>query len=90
MKRKFSSIDVVLVISIMLFGLIVLGQYSTGKSMEKDHGHIDGPPHNYWIPTEEDIAYQDSMWIIIKQTQYEVDTIKESIDQIIIRLEDLD
>ena len=46
MKRKFSSIDVVLVISIMLFGLIVLGQYSTGKSMEKDHGHIDGPPHN--------------------------------------------
>ena len=89
MKRKFSSIDVLFIIAILLFGMIAIGQYSTGKSI-KDHGHIDGPPHNYWIPTEEDIAYQDSMWIIIKQTQYEVDTIKESIDQIIIRLEDID
>ena len=37
--------------------------------------------------TKEDIAYQDSMWTIINQTQLEVDTIKESIDQILYKLD---
>ena len=38
----------------------------------------EGIPHNYWIPTKEDIQFQDSMWSIINKTQSEVDTIKKS------------
>jgi len=44
-------------------------------------------PVEIWIPTEEDIAYQDSMYTIIQNTQSDVDTIKDNIKQIIIRLD---
>ena len=40
-----------------------------------------------WVPTKEDIAYQDSMYQIIQNTQSDVDTIKVHIDYILERLE---
>jgi hypothetical protein len=40
-----------------------------------------------WIPTIEDIAYQDSMYQIIKNTQDDVTDIKEDIVHIIERLD---
>jgi len=42
-----------------------------------------------WIPTQEDIAYQDSIYNVIEQTQLEVDTIKFAIEGIIIKLDKL-
>tara|TARA_Y100000034_G_C6772261_1_gene344565 strand:- start:127 stop:468 length:342 start_codon:yes stop_codon:yes gene_type:complete len=48
------------------------------------------PPNNeeqMWIPTEEDIQYQDSMYQIIQQTQNDVDTIKVQVQMIIERLD---
>ena len=42
-----------------------------------------------WIPTKEDIAYQDSMYQIIQNTQNDVDTIKIQVKQIIKRLDDV-
>ena len=42
-----------------------------------------------WVPTKEDIAYQDSMYQIILQTQNDVDTIKVQVQQIIKRLDDV-
>ncbi len=47
----------------------------------------EGPPHNYWVPTPEDIKHQDSMYQIILHTQSEVDTIKESMEHIMNRLD---
>jgi len=41
-----------------------------------------------WTPTEDDIAYQDSMYSIIQHTKEDVDTIKIHIEQIIIRLDE--
>lgn len=41
-----------------------------------------------WIPTKEDIAYQDSMYTIIQNTQNDVDTIKRQVQQIIERLDE--
>jgi len=43
-----------------------------------------------WIPTADDIAYQDSMYVIIQNTQSDVDTIKRQVQQIIERLDDFD
>jgi len=40
-----------------------------------------------WIPTKEDIAYQDSMFNIIQQTQSDLDTIKKEITYILERLD---
>ena len=42
-----------------------------------------------WIPTKEDIEYQDSMYTIIQNTQSDVDTIKIQVKQIIKRLDDV-
>ena len=40
-----------------------------------------------WIPTEEDILYQDSMYTIIRNTQNDVTDIKEDIILILERLD---
>ena len=40
-----------------------------------------------WIPTEEDIAYQDSMFSIIQNTQDDITDIKEDIVHILERLD---
>ena len=40
-----------------------------------------------WIPTKEDIAYQDSMYQIIQNTQDDITEIKEDIVLIIERLD---
>ena len=40
-----------------------------------------------WIPTEEDILYQDSMYTIIRNTQNDVTDIKEDIVLILERLD---
>ena len=52
------------------------------KVIEEDH---DG--EEMWIPTKEDIAYQDSMFNIIQQTQSDLDTIKKEITYILERLD---
>ncbi len=77
-----SNISIIAIACIVLFSVILVG------SVISDHTtHNDIP--QVWIPTDEDIAYQDSMWVIVNQTSLEVDTIKESIDHIIDRLDDM-
>ena len=76
-----SSAHCLIIFAVVLFSSIAIASSMTGseKTMEEDP--------QYWIPTKEDIAYQDSMYRIIQQTQLEVDTIKQSIDHIIDRLD---
>ena len=40
-----------------------------------------------WIPTKEDLAYQDSMFHIVEQTSRDLDTIKVDINHILYKLE---
>tara|TARA_R110002074_G_scaffold40323_1_gene107740 strand:+ start:92 stop:430 length:339 start_codon:yes stop_codon:yes gene_type:complete len=40
-----------------------------------------------WVPTEEDIAYQDSMFTIIQNTQNDITDIKKDIVHILERLD---
>ena len=86
-NKCISSSTCFLIIAGLLFGTMLLANIYT----ESDSKTINDIPHNdstsNWIPTKEDIKYQDSMWVIINQTQLEVDTIKESIDQILIKLD---
>lgn len=43
-----------------------------------------------WVPTVEDIAFQNSMYAIIERTQLDLDTIRSGIDKILYKLERLD
>ena len=43
-----------------------------------------------WVPTKEDIAYQDSMYTIISNTQNDVTDIKKDIVHILERLDYVD
>ena len=43
-----------------------------------------------WTPTDEDIAFQDSMYAIIERTQLDLDTIRTGIDRILYKLERFD
>ena len=43
-----------------------------------------------WVPTKEDISYQDSMFSIIQNTQNDVTDIKKDIVHIIERIDHID
>ena len=66
------------------FVVLILGNsILRGDRIEAENG----PIHNYWTPTIEDIAYQDSMYQIIKNTQSDITDIKQDIVHILERLD---
>jgi len=73
----------VLLITGVLFSTIVLASVWPEEVVEV----IEVKEVEMWIPTEEDIAYQDSMYTIIKNTQNDVTDIKEDIVHILERLD---
>jgi hypothetical protein len=70
----------IMAIACLLLGLKACTEVDSKESKKESNIH-------YWIPTEEDIAYQDSMYAIIQHTQHDVDTIKVHINQILDRLD---
>ena len=84
-----TSRKTVLLIIVVLLSTLVLA--SVWPVEEKEIKVI--PPHTseeeieMWIPTEEDIAYQDSMYTIIQNTQNDITAIKEDIVYILERLD---
>ena len=85
---KLTSINIVMIFAIALFSIMAIASITNSE----EETRIEPIPQDsaYWIPTEEDIAYQDSMWLIIDETKKDVDTLKESIDHIIERLDEID
>jgi len=75
---------VILVFIMAISNLLTSCNSSTAvETTSKTHG----PPHNYWVPTSEDILYQDSMYQIIKETDSNMDTCHTSMDRIIQKLD---
>ena len=75
-----------MVIVILLFSTIVLANVWTTEIIVEEEGN----EKEMWIPTKEDIEYQDSMFSIIQNTQNDVTDIKEDIVLIIERLDYVD
>ena len=48
-----------------------------------------GPGYNYWIPTEEDKMYLDSLHDIVNETKTNVDTIGSMVDRCIEKLDEM-
>tara|TARA_R110001592_G_scaffold49789_1_gene154787 strand:- start:39 stop:377 length:339 start_codon:yes stop_codon:yes gene_type:complete len=74
----------ILIIVALLFSTIVLANVWTETEVVKEIKVDEEKP---WIPTKEDIAYQDSMYSIIQNTQNDITDIKEDIVYILERLD---
>lgn len=48
---------------------------------------VTNTSENVWVPTKDDIAYQDSMYIIIRTTNNDVKDIKKDIAHILKQLD---
>ena len=72
------------IISIFFSTLVLAGVWS------KEEEKIIKEEVKAWEPTDEDIAFQDSMYAIIERTQLDLDTIRAGIDRILYKLEKFD
>tara|TARA_Y100000385_G_scaffold276783_1_gene322950 strand:+ start:642 stop:977 length:336 start_codon:yes stop_codon:yes gene_type:complete len=77
-----SPISIMIIVS-LLFSTLVIASGVINKEKIKEI-EID---KKMWIPTKEDIAYQDSMYSIIQNTQNDITGIKEDIVYILERLD---
>jgi hypothetical protein len=85
-ENRYMNRTLITIVLFLLLALLCYGTYDYCKPVEVEETGCD-KKEEVWIPTEEDIAYQDSMYTIIRNTQSDVDTIKDNIKQIIIRLD---
>ena len=76
----------IMVIVILLFSTIVLANVWTTEIIVEETKN----DNKMWIPTKEDISYQDSMFSIIQNTQNDVTDIKKDIVHIIERIDHID
>ena len=73
----------IMIIVTLFFSTIVLANVWTEETVKVENDIED----KMWIPTKEDIAYQDSMYTIIRNTQNDVTDIKQDIVLILERLD---
>jgi hypothetical protein len=77
-----SPTSIMIIISLMFSTLVIAsGVINKEKVVEIE------ADEEMWIPTKEDIAYQDSMYSIISNTQNDITDIKQDIVYILERLE---
>ena len=76
----------IMIIAALLFSTIVLANVWTEEIVKTENDTED----KMWIPTKEDILYQDSMYTIIRNTQNDVTNIKKDIVHILERLDYVD
>tara|TARA_R110002153_G_scaffold167096_1_gene319761 strand:- start:398 stop:730 length:333 start_codon:yes stop_codon:yes gene_type:complete len=80
-----TSRKTILLIVVILFSTLVFaGVWSTTVEEVLE---MPVEEKKMWVPTKEDIAYQDSMYQIIKNTQNDITDIKKDIVHILERLD---
>ncbi len=77
-----SPISVMIIVSLMFSTLVI----ASGVMYKEKVVKIE-TVEEMWIPTKEDIAYQDSMYSIIQNTQNDITDIKQDIVYILERLD---
>ena len=80
-----SPVSIMIMVT-LLFSTIVLANVWTEEIVKTE----DDTEDKIWIPTKEDILYQDSMYTIIRNTQHDVTNIKKDIVHILERLDYVD
>ena len=86
-----SSTMIVMIVALVLIGGMAIASIINIKEpIESSIDNIPQEVEGVWIPTADDIEYQDSMWQIINRTQKDVDIIKEDIEDILYKLDRID
>ena len=80
-----TSRKTILLIVVILFSTLVFA--SVWSTTVEEVLEIPVEEKEMWVPTKEDIAYQDSMYTIIKNTQNDITDIKKDIVHILERLD---
>jgi hypothetical protein len=78
-----SRVSLLIIVSLMLSTWVIASVYK----VEKELVIVEEEKEEVWIPTAEDIAYQDSMYTIIRNTQNDLTDIKKDIVHILERLD---
>ena len=81
-----TSRKITLLIVVVLLSTLVLASVWT-TPLEEIIEKVETQEEKMWIPTKEDIAYQDSMYQIIQSTQNDINEIKQDIVFILERLD---
>ena len=79
-----SPTSIMIIISLFLCATVLANVWPKEVIVVKEVKVDEEKP---WIPTKEDIAYQDSMYSIIQNTQNDITDIKEDIVLILERLD---
>ena len=87
-----NKVCMLFVVGVLFSTLMLASVWSKEKPVELINSPIINPIEEIdstaiWIPTEEDIAYQDSMYVIIQNTQDDITDIKKDIVLILERLD---
>ena len=77
-----SRVSLLIIVSLMLSTWVIASVYKVGKKLV-----VEEEETKSWVPTAEDIAYQDNMYQIIKSTQNDLTDIKKDIVHILERLD---
>jgi hypothetical protein len=70
--------------SMFLVTILVLSLMRTDRITEPI-----GPPHNYWIPTEDDLIWIDSLQNQVKDIETDVNELNVSVNRIDRKLDDM-
>ena len=74
--------SIMVIISLLLSTIVIASVWPNKISVVEEVKEVEA-----WIPTAEDIAYQDSMYTIIQSTQNDITSIKNDIVHILERLD---
>tara|TARA_R110001592_G_scaffold201727_1_gene450894 strand:- start:1659 stop:2009 length:351 start_codon:yes stop_codon:yes gene_type:complete len=77
----------VIILSVLLFSTVAIASMI---NPEPEIMLVDEDKVKPWEPSEEDIAFQDSMYAIIERTQLDLDTIRAGIDKILYKLDKIE
>ena len=88
MKNNWDTIDLAmfaLLIVLFLYGVSQLAKATPNRPDPRPMG----PGYNYWTPTAEDQKYIDSLYDIVKETESNVDTISNTLDRCLNKLDNI-
>ena len=78
-----SPISIMIIFALLFSTIVIASAVKNGEEVKE----VMPDKEKLWVPTKEDIAYQDSMYIIISNTQNDITDIKQDIVYILERLD---
>ena len=86
-RKSLMVLAILLISTLVLAGVLYESEDIETPVEQPIETPVEHSEEEMWVPTKEDIEYQDSMYQIIQTTQNDIDTIKQDIIYILERLD---